>query len=76
VHDVDYVCGRAQPPSGGDPAVALAELERYGLAEGQEAQILEGDQYVLDAVLELRRMKSEGIIKAVGISGEYRDISC
>ena len=33
-----------------------------------------GDQVILDAVIELRKMKEEGLIKSVGISGTHTNI--
>jgi D-arabinose 1-dehydrogenase len=72
VHDVEYVCERAQPPSPGDPATALADRSAYGIAEGQEARILgPGDEKLLEAIGELRKLKAEGVIKAIGISGTH-----
>ncbi|OCH95865.1 Aldo/keto reductase [Obba rivulosa] len=71
LHDVEFVCTRVGPNVPGDPMLALTEkAAEYGLAEGQEGKIWgEGDQKILDAVAELRRMKIEGLIMSVGITG-------
>ncbi|EKM59584.1 uncharacterized protein PHACADRAFT_170169 [Phanerochaete carnosa HHB-10118-sp] len=69
LHDVEFVC--SNPPSAGTHSVALTnEAATYGLAPGDEGRILgEGDQKVLDAVVELRKMKQEGLINNIGITG-------
>jgi D-arabinose 1-dehydrogenase len=71
LHDVEYVCTRVQPRSVGDHSTALnTEAEAYGLAPGQEAKVWgDGDHAVLNAIAELRKMKQEGLIKNIGISG-------
>lgn len=43
----------------------------YGLMEGEEDTVRgEGDQRILDAFAELQKMKDEGLIKHIGITGE------
>lgn len=71
LHDVEFISTAVPPPRGGNHLAALStEKEEYGLAEGQEARIRgEGDQMILDAVAELRKMKQEGLIKYIGITG-------
>ncbi|KAI0637704.1 Aldo/keto reductase [Trametes polyzona] len=72
LHDVEFVCTPVGPPAG-HHAAALADAEKgaeYGLAPGQEGTVWgPGDQAVLDAVAELRRLQDEGVVKHVGISG-------
>ena len=75
LHDVEFVATRVGPREAGHPADALkpANLETYGLADGQEAKVWGGgDQLILGGLAELQKMKDEGLIKAIGISGTYR----
>lgn len=69
LHDVEFVC--SNPPPAGTHSVALIEkAAEYGLAPGDEGKILgAGDQRVLDAVVELRKMKQEGLVRNIGITG-------
>jgi len=71
LHDVEYVSNVVMPRMDGNHVLALTEeREMYGLAEGQEGRVLgEGDQKVLDGFMELRKMKDEGLIKNIGITG-------
>ncbi|KAF5357625.1 hypothetical protein D9758_007444 [Tetrapyrgos nigripes] len=71
LHDTEYVCTPVAPASTGNHASALKEqAAAYGLAEGDETKIHgEGDQKILDAYAELRKMKEEGLIKNIGITG-------
>lgn len=72
LHDVEFVATQVGPREAGQPADALApeNLERYGLADGQEGKVWgAGDRLILDGLAELRKMKDEGVIKAIGISG-------
>lgn len=71
LHDVEFVCDAVQPrPSGNHLSALTTERQEYGLADGQEAKVWgEGDQRILDAVAELRKMKQEGLIKNIGITG-------
>jgi len=74
LHDVEFVCCARPPvPKDGNHVVGLSsedEREAYGLADGQEGKILgEGDQKVLDAFAELRKIKEEGLIRNIGITG-------
>ena len=74
LHDVEYVCTPVGPAgAAGNPDAALAaQSAEYGLAEGQEGKIWgPGDQKILDAVAELRRLQDEGMVKNVGISGAF-----
>jgi D-arabinose 1-dehydrogenase len=71
---VDYVSPKTRPsPSAGDHSRVLTEPEyaqQWGLVEGEEGTIREeGDQRVLEALGELRKMKEEGMIREIGISG-------
>jgi D-arabinose 1-dehydrogenase len=60
-----------QPAIEGVPLGALGpEQGAYGLVPGSEGAILgDGDRQLLAGVTELRKMKAEGLIKAVGITG-------
>lgn len=72
LHDVEFVATQVGPREDGHPTDALKEdnLETYGLADGQESKVWgEGDQLVLDGLAELQKMKDEGIVKAIGITG-------
>ncbi|THH12354.1 hypothetical protein EW145_g77 [Phellinidium pouzarii] len=73
LHDIEFVAEEIMPKRTGDHVSALdADSKLYGLAEGQEANIWgDGDQRVLDAYTELRKMKSEGLIKYIGITGMF-----
>ena len=65
LHDVEFVCSPAIPKGGEEKA-------GFGLAEGEEDRIRgEGDSAILGAIAELRKMQVEGLIKNVGITGEY-----
>ncbi|KAI0721979.1 Aldo/keto reductase [Cerioporus squamosus] len=72
VHDVEFVCTPVGPIAPAKPEQILADKEQaaeYGLAPGQEGKIWgEGDEKVLAAVAELRKLQEEGKIKHVGIS--------
>ena len=71
LHDVEFVVTPVQPRTDGNHVHALdTESEAYGLAEGQEGKVWgKGDQQFLDALAELRKMKAEGLIKNIGITG-------
>ncbi|GJE84764.1 aldo/keto reductase [Phanerochaete sordida] len=70
LHDVEFVC--SNPPPAGSHSVALVDkAAEYGLAPDDEGKILgEGDQKILDAVAELRKMKLEGLVRNIGITGK------
>ncbi|KAK0490588.1 Aldo/keto reductase [Armillaria novae-zelandiae] len=71
LHDTEFVCTPVMPTESGYHATALREArEVYGLAEGQESVVRgEGDQKILDAYAELSKLKEEGSIKHIGITG-------
>ncbi|KAF8574437.1 Aldo/keto reductase [Ramaria rubella] len=71
MHDVEYIATPViNGSTAGDHMKALETPESWGLGEGDEAKIRgEGDQQVLDAIRELWKLKDEGKVKAVGISG-------
>ncbi|KAF8211505.1 NADP-dependent oxidoreductase domain-containing protein, partial [Mycena galopus ATCC 62051] len=71
LHDVEFVCTEVMPRRTGNHTSALGEDKAaYGLVEGEESQIRgEGDQRILDAFAELQKMKEEGLIKHIGITG-------
>ena len=75
VHDVEFVCTPVGLIAPAKPEQILADQEKaaeYGLSPGQEGKIWgEGDEKVLAAVAELRKLQEEGKIKHIGISGEY-----
>lgn len=73
LHDVEFVCTPVQAKQTGNHALALTEEKAaYGLEEGQEGIIHgEGDQKILDAFAELRKMKEEGLIRSIGITGMF-----
>ena len=71
LHDVEFMAAPYGPVEAGNHNSALHEASAYGLAEGDEANILsEGDRKILDAVMELRKMQDEGLVLAVGITGK------
>ncbi|KDQ65002.1 hypothetical protein JAAARDRAFT_118719 [Jaapia argillacea MUCL 33604] len=71
LHDVEYVATAVAPRRTGNPVSALDdEKAQYGLLEGEEGKVHgEGDQKILDAIAELRKMQEEGLIKTIGITG-------
>ncbi|KAL4264216.1 Aldo-keto reductase [Pleurotus pulmonarius] len=71
LHDVEFVCTQVAPRATGDNSTALdTEALEFGLAQGHEAKIHgDGDQKILDAFAELRKMKEEGLIRNIGITG-------
>ncbi|KAK0453184.1 Aldo/keto reductase [Armillaria borealis] len=71
LHDTEFICTPVMPTETGYHVTALGEArEAYGLAEGQESVVRgEGDQKILDAYAELSKMKEEGLIKHIGITG-------
>ena len=73
LHDVEFVCEEVAPRRTGIHTSALDdEKEDYGLLECDEDKIRgEGDQKILDAFAELRKMKEEGLIKHIGITGAF-----
>ena len=70
LHDVEFVCSKTV--SSGSHSVAFSDkATAYGLDPDSEGRILgEGDRQVLDAVTELRKMKHEGLIRHIGITGK------
>ncbi|OSD01811.1 Aldo/keto reductase [Trametes coccinea BRFM310] len=70
LHDVEFVCTPVGPSFGNHLLSLTNKQTEYGLAAGQEGKIWgEGDQIILDAVAELRKLQDEGVVKHVGISG-------
>ncbi|KAG8968093.1 hypothetical protein FRC03_008653 [Tulasnella sp. 419] len=77
MHDVEFVGTPVYPSSwdkgAGNVTLALTDptvARQWGLGEGDEAKMWgDGDQAVLDAIAELRKLKNEGVIKRIGISG-------
>lgn len=78
-HDVEFVAetvGDANTGSitvGPDGELSEADLVRWGLAPGDEGIIRgPGDEKVLEAIRTLFELKKEGVIRAVGFSGQCR----
>jgi len=71
LHDVEFVASQVMPKLVGNHVAALdADASAYGLAEVDASNVRgEGDQKILDAIAELQKLKQEGIIKNVGITG-------
>lgn len=71
LHDVEFVASQVAPKLLGNHTAALgADAAAYGLAEVDANNVRgEGDQKILDAIAELKKMKQEGIIKNIGITG-------
>ncbi len=87
LHDVEFVARCIAPRAEGNHASALgAEAAAYGLASEQDVtndgtgstgDVLrtagdDSDERVLEAILELRALQAEGLIRQVGISGPSR----
>jgi hypothetical protein len=74
LHDVEFVATSALPKLEGNHVSALRdEAGAYGLAKGDEAKIRgPGDQVILDALAELRKLKEEGTVRNIGITGTER----
>src|ERR1700753_2361260 len=62
LHDIEFVCESMAPRQSGNHIGALTEeASLYGLASGDEAVVRgPGDQKILDAFVELQKMKDEG----------------
>ncbi len=73
LHDIEFVCSDVQPRSSENYALALAsEKAAYGLQDGEEGKVRgPGDQTILDAIAELRKLKAEGLIRNIGITGMH-----
>lgn len=73
LHDAEFVATSVAPRPTGNPTAALKdEAAAYGLAAGDEAKIHgEGDQKILDAFHELQKLKEEGLVKNIGITGLF-----
>ncbi|KAA1466018.1 Aldo/keto reductase [Dentipellis sp. KUC8613] len=71
LHDVEFVADNVMPQKEGTHASALgADAAAFGLQEGGEGKVWgAGDQKILDAVAELRKLQAEGLVKHIGICG-------
>ena len=72
LHDVEYVCTSVpqQGLAGNHSAALTTNAAQYGLSEEDKGAIKgEGDQKILEAILELRRLQEEGIVRHIGITG-------
>src|SRR5882762_4001491 len=65
LHDVEFVATSVAPRLAGNHIAALGdETEAYGLQESSGYRVWgEGDEKVLDAIAELRKMQAEGLIR-------------
>lgn len=77
MHDVEFVSESLGGSSEGgmkvgeDGEIREEDMVRWGLAKGEEGKILgPGDQKVLDAMAVLFELKKEGLVRAVGFTGE------
>lgn len=71
LHDVEFIAEEIMPKRSGNHESALGvDAKLYGLAGGEEAKVWgKGDQSILDAYDELRKMQAEGTIRRIGITG-------
>jgi len=71
LHDVEFVCTQEFPKASGNHITALTtDATLYGLTEADKGRIKDGgDQKILDAISELRKLQDEGLVKNIGISG-------
>ena len=71
LHDIEMVAEEVMPKRDGDHSTALGDdMEAYGLSPGQEGRVWgEGDRKVLEAYGELQKLKEEGLVKNIGITG-------
>ena len=71
LHDIEMVAEEVMPKRDGDHSTALGDdMEAYGLSPGQEGEVRgEGDRKVLEAYGELQKLKEEGLVKNIGITG-------
>lgn len=74
LHDTEFVCTPVHPDDPtGNPTPALEDeglAKAWGLGKGLEGQVHgEGDQKILYAFDELRKMKEEGLIREIGLTG-------
>ncbi|GAB1520106.1 hypothetical protein RhiTH_003179 [Rhizoctonia solani] len=75
LHDVEYVCSPVWPADPtGDPTKILEDqalMAAWGINGGDEGRVHgDGDQKIVDAFDELKKMKEEGIICQIGFTGE------
>lgn len=76
LHDIEFIASPVWPiPYCGDFERVLNDKEGradWGLLPGKEGKAWgTGDETILTAVRELFKMKSEGLIRAIGMSGVY-----
>ncbi|KAF8759867.1 Aldo kereductase [Rhizoctonia solani] len=74
LHDVEYVCSPVWPADPtGDPTKILEDqalMAAWGINGGDEGRVHgDGDQKIVDAFDELKKMKEEGIIRQIGFTG-------
>jgi D-arabinose 1-dehydrogenase len=72
LHDVEFVCSPIFPKATGNHTEALQNGKAYGLNQEDERRVWgAGDEQILAGIMELRKMKEEGLVRTIGISGEY-----
>ncbi|KAH6915285.1 Aldo/keto reductase [Coprinopsis sp. MPI-PUGE-AT-0042] len=71
LHDVEFIGESVVPQATGNVVSALGEeAEAYGLNPGNEGKIKgDGDRKILAAFAELRKLKAEGLVRQIGITG-------
>lgn len=74
LHDVEFVATPVHPPDPtGDPIVALQTddgKEAWGHREGEESKVHgKGDEMILAGYGELLKLKEEGLVRTIGITG-------
>lgn len=72
LHDVDFVGSPMSPfPLEGFHSKVFTEAaDDWGLIPGKEGKVWgTGDRRVVEAIGEMRKLKEEGLVKAIGISG-------
>lgn len=76
LHDIEFVADARMPRNDGNHLGALGEeAEAYGLLPGDEKTVRgDGDQRVLEAFGELIKLKREGLVKKIGITGNFQVI--
>ncbi|KDN50910.1 hypothetical protein RSAG8_00539, partial [Rhizoctonia solani AG-8 WAC10335] len=74
LHDTEFVCSPVWPSDPtGDPTKILEDralAAAWGIGEGDESRVHgAGDQKIIDAFDELKKMKDEGIVREIGLTG-------
>ncbi|CAE7114452.1 unnamed protein product [Rhizoctonia solani] len=74
LHDTEFVCSPVWPSDPtGDPTKILEDqalAAAWGIGKGDESRVHgAGDQKIIDAFDELKKMKDEGIVREIGLTG-------